>query len=189
MSHARRQPILTLALLLAVWGGTGCAWLNQRRAPKRADSDPLLMSHLTHGKHDPLFAKTENALDFDSPTRFASSTSKKPNDGPSPSAVGSATSDAQEQSRRRLRECQCGRADDFRWVVGQLAYHESKGWSIRYAPAGVDKQFNGELPLTSSFRPGVLRVGDQVMVEGRVVHVGLDGYRYKVESIELVTQP
>lgn len=118
---------------------TGCQWIHTRSDFER---DPLVSSHL-NGKKDGGSAPTSSAVANAPKTTVA----RKPI-GPGPS-----------------------HAPDYRWIDGRLVYKHGRGegWHLRYAPWYEKDRYNGEIRLAPHPRLGMVKEGDRVRVEGKVV--------------------
>jgi hypothetical protein len=93
-----------------------------------------------------------------------------------------------------------GRADDFRWITGQLYYihvHGDQGfWVVRYAPIDKEDRYGGSVvlaPVTSmqSFREGdLVTVHGDLLNEGRATRfVGGPLYRAAAVNLDQRAQP
>lgn len=169
------RPLLIGSLVVPAVLSAGC-----KSASKKPDArDPLTMSHLTHGKNDPLYAGTDSdMLDDDRGTIKAASVSRKPE----------LTRDRQPVRTISFQDDPSRvRASDYSWIVGKLTRHSGKdgGWYIRYANAYDGDRFGGELRFANMPRLGLLRDGDNVQVEGAVIDSGFDRPAYRVDSIVL----
>ena len=182
----KRPPCARHAILvptvLAV-AASGCSWVNLRSGgPNR---DPFVMSHLTHSKDDPLFAASDSSADFDEepPLQSAFSVSRK--------SMFAAAQGVDKVARRpHVGQTGRGRAEDYRWIRGHLGRRRGThaGWYIRYASSADADRYGGELKIDDHPRLGLLREGDRVHLEGRLVGEGSDESIYRVESIALLEQ-
>lgn len=164
--HLARNVVTAVAIAAVV---SGCSWLNFRSGGNQRD--PLLMSHLTHGKTDPMFAGSETALTFDdqSPIQAASVSRKYP----------------KSQSLTPTQENTPG---DFRWLKGRLERRGGPrpGWYLRYSDVAGNDPHGGAIRLQEDPRLGLLREGDHVYVEGEIIDSGLSQASYKLSSIRIL---
>lgn len=160
----RMWRMLGLASAVVV---AGCGWVRTRSDFER---DPLVMSHLTHEKRDPMFASTDNELIVDGEERRiqAASTSRKSRYAePAPLPVASVD------------------LEEFRVLDGRLHRRRGPrgGWFLHYDKLGPQDPFGGEIRLPDDARLGIAREGDRVRVEGRVLAPRAGGYEYEMASI------
>lgn len=169
------------SMCAAAIGVGGCGWVSRSSQYER---DPFVMSHLTHSKEDPMFAATDGdhhvSVDTE-PSRSASLThnSRRP------------SRSNNDSSHSAFRHVSHSAADEqYRQLNGTLGYRTGKygGWYIRYAGKGSGDPYGGEIVFANSPRMGLLREGDQIRVEGRVVHHGSGEPRYHVDSISLLAE-
>lgn len=167
-----RARILLAGLTVAV-GANGCGWLTPPRLGNASQRDPLLMSHLTHGKNDPTFAGSETGMAFDDESVVQSaSVSRK---------YTPATSQLRSQTLTDV-------ANDHSWLQGTLERREGNrpGWYVRYASASSKDPYGGVLLLQDDPRLGLLRVGDRVFIEGQVEDDVVTGPSYKLNAIRIL---
>jgi hypothetical protein len=170
--------LVTLALVTG-----GCSSTRPTAGPRR---DPLIMSHLTHSKDDPLYAGSEsNPFSDDRDDPIKATVSRKP-DSSDDSAIdvdfvgiGVARSSLGQKAQTR----------DYRRLSGRVTYRESPqpGWRLRYAPSFAGDQYGGELRLDGHARLSLLRHGDPVSVEGQVVESGPGIFHYRVDSLAVLS--
>lgn len=177
---------LPLAVVGLVLGPPGCSALGPRTGSAR---DPLVMSHLTHSKEDPLYSGSETGPwkpGGQGPLEPAS-VARKPS-LPRPERQGGYRySDYQESLPPGATNVPLG---NYRWVEGRVTHRMSpeSGWRLRYAPGLAADRYGGELMLVDRPELAILREGDRVYVEGRVVERRPGDFRYHVDSLA-VLQP
>jgi hypothetical protein len=167
--------MLTLAVATS-----GCSWLNLRSGGSR--TDPLVMSHLTHGKENAAYAASEASVPNDSPIQSASVSQK----------LGTAQRDNvyEHASHREATPAErlSSAPADYRWFQGRVSRHAHEaGWRLRYAPSIAADRYGGEIALQGNDRLALLREGDRVFVEGRLID---DANRasFHVESLTVLPQ-
>lgn len=174
----RRTKVVALGLA-AMGLCAGCK-STQKKSTAADGRDPLTMSHLTHGKGDPLYAGSDNEMlvDEDRGPLKAASISRKPE---SPKPRPPVRTIGFEATAIKSH------AADYSWIIGQLERVPGRngGWQIKYAGPGDDDRYGGRLPFANTPRLGLLREGDTVQVEGNLVETGFDRPSYRVDSIVL----
>jgi hypothetical protein len=161
--------LFPLALVIAI--PTGCAWF---RPKSSYDRDPLVQSHLLGKKNRTAGLAKGDAGRGDSvlqPT--GSSTSNKP---AYPNPYRGAVDPDGDRLPGRLpgEQAQFGHDPDFRWIIGRIERLPERGadFYVRYAePDSADRndRFGGRLRLAFSPRLAMIREGDIVKLEGRLL--------------------
>jgi hypothetical protein len=85
-----------------------------------------------------------------------------------------------------------GRADDFRWIIGQLFYIHADGglWVVRYAPLDKEDRFGGSVVLAAATSMEGFQEGDLVTVHGEILSEEraskfLGGPLYRANAVNL----
>jgi hypothetical protein len=179
INFSARRALAVIVICAAASGGCSTSQFRSPTAGARQKTDPLVMAHLTHSKEDPQFAGTENGTHFDSDSTIQAAVSQ--------SRKSSYTTVADDRTAGSPPVRPIGRAFDYSWLEGRLAYrsHRRAGWYLRYAPAVSNDLHGGELLLENDPRLAMFREGDRVYVEGAIVSHQLGDQRYRVESISL----
>lgn len=171
---------------VAVFVLCGCTALRSQSGPPR---DPLVMSHLTHSKEDPLFAGSENGPfpdPKDDPIRSATVARKLDR---LPEIDNQSFRNASLRTLVPEQQPEHGHASDFRWLVGRVMHRDAPraGWYLRYAPHFDGDRHGGEIALAENHRLTLLRDGDRVFVEGRVIDDRPGAPVYHVESLSVIS--
>lgn len=150
----------------------GCGWLGNRNGGER---DPLLMSHLTHSKGDPMFAGTDSSVTVDD-TSVAQSAS----------ISRKILQDSKKAPLSQASYTDVG--EDFTWLKGRLERRKGSrgGWYLRYASPGSKDPYGGAVLLQDDPRLGLFRVGDRVFVEGNLEKDQIAGATYKIDTVRIL---
>jgi len=176
-----------MPLALAVTMTGGCAWF---RPKSSYDRDPLVQSHLLGRKNRTAgLAKGDGRPDSVlQPT--SSSTSNKP---PFPNYRAAVDDPDADRLPGRLpgEAASLGHDPDFRWVIGRVERLPERGndFYLRYAePDSADRndRFGGRLRLAFSPRLAMMREGDIVKIEGRLLDTIGKEPSYQVGSLAIL---
>lgn len=133
------------------------------------------MSHLTKGSPEGGFASDEAPLRKSRWRWFTASNSKAARpDEPSPTHLAAQTAGWDARTHDA----------DYSWIVGRLRQRRGSDprWYVEYARPG-DDPYGGEIDLEQSPELGLVREGDRVRIEGRILHHSDARPSYRVENL------